>query len=64
MNVKKTDTQVSDSETTISFSVEVDIIEPEGSFESNELTNMIVNAIILETDPAKWVINSKFCDHA
>ncbi|KAL4089635.1 hypothetical protein QTP88_024645 [Uroleucon formosanum] len=49
--LKKTDAQV--SETTISLSVEVDNIEPEGSCGSNELTNMIVNGTIFETDLVK-----------
>jgi len=59
--LKKTDAQV--SETTISLSVEVDNIEPEGSCGSNELTNMIVNETIFETDPVKWVINDEFRDY-
>ncbi|XP_050528107.1 zinc finger MYM-type protein 5-like [Daktulosphaira vitifoliae] len=64
INMKKTDFQVSDSETTIiSESIEVDNVEPEGSCESNELTNMIVNETILEIDPAKWVINDEFRDY-
>ncbi|XP_060845353.1 zinc finger MYM-type protein 1-like [Rhopalosiphum padi] len=59
--LKKTDAQV--SETKISLSVEVDNIEPEGSCGSNELTNMIVNETIFETDPVKWVINDEFRDY-
>lgn len=59
--LKKTDAQV--SETTISLSVEVDNIEPEGSCGSNELTNMIVNETTFETDPVKWVINDEFRDY-
>ena len=52
-----------DSETTISLSVEADNVEPDGSCRSNELTDMIVNKTILETNPAKWVINDEFCDY-
>ncbi|XP_050053669.1 uncharacterized protein LOC126549154 [Aphis gossypii] len=59
--LKKTDAQV--SETTISLSVEVDNIEPEGSCGSNELTNMLVNETIFESDPVKWVINDEFRDY-
>ncbi|KAL4142951.1 hypothetical protein QTP88_005339 [Uroleucon formosanum] len=49
--LKKTDAQVMDN------------IEPEGRCGSNELTNMIVNETIFETDPVKWVINDEFCDY-
>lgn len=59
--LKKTDALV--SETIISLSVEVDNIEPEGSCGWNELTNMIVNETIFETDPVKWVINDEFRDY-
>ena len=59
--LKKTYAQV--SETTISLSGEVDNIEPEGCCGSNELTNMIVNETIFETDPVKWVINDEFRDY-
>lgn len=61
--MKTSDTQVSDSETIINLSVEVDVVEPIGSCGSIESTNMIVNFPILETDPVKWVINDEFRDY-
>lgn len=41
--MKTADTQVSDSETTIHLSIEVDVVLPDVSCGSIELTNMMVN---------------------
>lgn len=53
INMEKTNAQVSDGKTTISLLIEVEVVESEVSCGSNKLTNRIVDATILETDPAK-----------